>query len=428
MLFVWNASSGRFMSLYYLDEGLEESQIGAIFGVGSITAPFISTLLGIWSDRLMLRSPAGRHWCLGACLIIGTIFFTMQALHIPGVSRFTIMLVCRIVTGGANATAYILATAITVQGMADRKSFGEERLYGAVSWAITHLMLGVMIDVYGRVVQHVLIIVSTILVIISLVVIGVPQMPAHHEGSASPEKKSKGPGLAALGECGSVCALLHTYATSLVTMALFAYSIALGYGMTIVENLIFLLFRDLGGSYFLCGVSVVVTVVFEIPLFYCSKDLLERLGAPALICIAGLCYSFRAVGYTLCPGGWYVLLFEPMHGVTIATSSAASVELVASITPDELIATGQALFSFAKSLGSTAGNGIGGAIIREYGESTCYRVSAVIVLFGLCIYCLALLIDRKRRTASKITQDDEVGVVLPVTVGQPDDPSDSAAV
>merc|ERR1711865_549199 len=106
---------------------------------------------------------------------------------------------------------------------------------------------------------------------------------------------------------------------SALMIAFFIYAIALASGMAIVENLVFILFRELNASYFLCGVSVVVTVVFEIPLFSQSKRLLSRIGAPGLLTVAGLCYSFRVVGYTFCPGGWYVLFFEPMHGVTIAT-------------------------------------------------------------------------------------------------------------
>lgn len=157
--------------------------------------------------------------------------------------------------------------------------------------------------------------------------------------------------------------------------------------MTIVENMIFLLFEDLGASYFLMGLSVVVTVVFEIPLFRRSGEFLDRFGAAGLLSIAGLCYSGRVIGYTLVPGGWWVLLFEPMHGVTIACFSTASVDFVSSITPDEFAATGQAFLNLIRSgVGATLGTGVGGAIISRFGESACYRTSAAIVTCGLLLY------------------------------------------
>ena len=153
-----------------------------------------------------------------------------------------------------------------------------------------------------------------------------------------------------------------------------------------MENLTFLLFRDLGAPSFLCGVSVVVTVLFEVPLSK-SKALLERVGIPGLLSVAGVCYSFRVVGYTVCPNGWYVLLFEPMHGVTIAAWSTASVEVMASITPPAFTATGQAFLNLIRTgLGCTLGTSVGGEIIRTYGENACYRTSVVVVLLGFSIY------------------------------------------
>jgi len=396
------------MSLYYLAEGLDEFQIGVVFAVGSIMSPLISTLVGLLADRLTERSPSARHWCLAACVLIGSIAFTVQAVHIPRVSRFVTMLVCKVVTSGCEGSSGILADAITLEGLQDRKMFGQERLYGAVSWAIMHLGLGVLIDMYGRVVQNVLIIFAAILVIVVLMVIGVPASTngrIQEEEEVSPTKKTSG--LAALTNCEDLWLLLKTYFSSKCVVAFFIYAITLGYGMTIVENLLFLLFRELSASNFLCGVSVVVTVVFEIPLFCCSKWLLEKLGVPALLSIAGLCYSFRVVGYTLCPGGWFVLLFEPMHGVTIAAWSTASVELVASITPSDFTATGQAFLNLIRcGLGSTAGNSIGGAIIHTHGESVCYRTSAVVVLFGLLYYRTSLLFAPQNLHAPIRNDDD----------------------
>lgn len=388
-LFTQYACGGRFMSLYYLAEGLDESQIGLIFAVGSISGPLVSTCIGVLADRLFLRSPYARHGCLAVCVILHALFFTLQTVHVPRVSRFAIMLACRVFTNGFNNSCGVLADAITVEGLEDRKMFGQERLYGAVSWAIMHLLLGVLIDMYGRMVQHVLIVFAAILNIAVLFAIGIPASKTYVVQDGSQAKKA--PGLAALADRSALRVLLQAYLSSRHIMGFFVYTVGLGYGMTIVENLVFLLFRELDASYFLCGVSVVVTVVFEIPLFHRSKWLLEKLGVPTLLTIAGLCYSFRVVGYTLCPGGWFILLFEPMHGVTIAASSTASVELVASITPPAFTATGQALLNLIRSgVGSTAGNSIGGAIIREYGEKACYRTSAIIVTLGLLVYQAAL--------------------------------------
>jgi len=259
-----------------------------------------------------------------------------------------------------------------------------------------NLMLGVLLEWYGHIVQHVFIIVAAALVIASLIAIGVPP-PSVSAG------ENKGPGLVALADRAALYHLLKTYMSSRLKLAFFFYILTLGYGMSIVENLVFLLFRELNASYILCGISVVVTVVFEIPLFNKSKWLLERWGVSVLLVIAGLCYSFRVVGYTLCPGGWSVLLFEPMHGITIATVTTASAEMVSSITPPELTATGQAFLGLIRGgVGSALGNSVGGAIIHLYGESACYRFSAAIVSLGLCVYSAIAYSSFKMRPAPAV--------------------------
>lgn len=75
------------------------------------------------------------------------------------------------------------------------------------------------------------------------------------------------------------------------------------------------------------GLTVLLTVSFEIPIFQVAPRLLERFGSGTLLLVASLCYIFRAVGYSCIPVGhiWYVLGLEPLHGVTYACSQVSSV-------------------------------------------------------------------------------------------------------
>jgi len=98
-----------------------------------------------------------------------------------------------------------------------------------------------------------------------------------------------------------------------------------------------------------------------------------------------------------------------MHGVTIAAFATASVEVVASITDPAFAATGQALFGLVRSgFGSTIGNLAGGAVIREYGERTCYRGSAAIVMLGLAVYMAANWFGKARTPAAAIVEVAEI--------------------
>ena len=95
----------------------------------------------------------------------------------------------------------------------------------------------------------------------------------------------------------------------------------------VVDSLVFLFFEYLGSSYTVMGMTVLLTVSFEIPIFRVAPSLLERLGSGRLLLVASFCYISRAVGYSCIPKGHilYVLGLEPLHGVTYACSQVSFV-------------------------------------------------------------------------------------------------------
>jgi len=107
-------------------------------------------------------------------------------------------------------------------------------------------------------------------------------------------------------------------------------------GMAVVESLIFLYFNVLGSSFSLCAGTVVLTVIFEIPIFQVAPALLSKFGSTKLLLLACLCYSTRVVGYSLVPTGspWFVLLLEPLHGVTYGCATVSAANFVAKIMPE----------------------------------------------------------------------------------------------
>ena len=105
-----------------------------------------------------------------------------------------------------------------------------------------------------------------------------------------------------------------------------------------VESLIFLYFELLGGTYAVCGLTVAVTVMFEIPIFHLSATMLSKVGTAMMQQIACAAYVVRVIGYTIIPSDGhhiiYVLLMEPLHGVTYACSTSSSVEFIANFMPE----------------------------------------------------------------------------------------------
>jgi hypothetical protein len=184
---------------------------------------------------------------------------------------------------------------------------------------------------------------------------------------------------------------------------LFAF-VLLAAGQVIVDNLIFLYFEWLGSTYVVMGMTVVLTVAFEIPLFHVASKLLETFGANALLQMAMICYMVRVLGYTIIPQGkiLYVLLLEPMHGVTYACSAIGSVDYVAQAMPTGYEATGQGIVYFLRSIGNVVGLIFGGWAEDALGPRSLYRYAALMVAIGSVVFGMAMLVQQNhsRTTAA----------------------------
>jgi hypothetical protein len=172
-------------------------------------------------------------------------------------------------------------------------------------------------------------------------------------------------------------------------------------GMSLVENMLFLfLVEDLGAKKWLCGLSVVVTVAFEIPIFHHGKALLGRLGIQKLLFIAQAAFSVRAFGYTLLKNPFFVLLCEPLHGVTFGCYHIASVEYIRNIAPLGFEATSQGLLGTVRSLGSLVGTCIGGLVMESQGGATMYYIAGVVICMTMFLQVINLHSQQLRTSAA----------------------------
>lgn len=126
----------------------------------------------------------------------------------------------------------------------------------------------------------------------------------------------------------------------------------IGAAMELVSAFLFVyLQNNLHASTTLCGYTVGVTVLFEIPIFLYSKFFLRRLGHDVLFLLAMAAYGIRVWGYTtLTPATVYwVLPLEGLHGITFASMWIASIDFSTAIAPEEWSTTVQAILSVTMS-------------------------------------------------------------------------------
>jgi predicted MFS family arabinose efflux permease len=133
-----------------------------------------------------------------------------------------------------------------------------------------------------------------------------------------------------------------------------------------------------------------MTVLFELPIFAYSPQIMKKVSATQLMMIAHAAYCVRVVGYTFIGNfghGW-ILLLEPLHGVTFACFQLTAVVKLGKLAPPNLSNSIQGVRSTVTNLGRIIGSILGGYILQHYGATTLYRSYAAVVggvgiLYGL---------------------------------------------
>jgi len=150
-----------------------------------------------------------------------------------------------------------------------------------------------------------------------------------------------------------------------ISLAIFFFELfIIGAGMGLVERLLFVYIVEvLGGSYTLCGLTVLATVSVEIFIFQYSKFLLDLLGHEICFLLALACYVPRVLGYTLLTKNTrhWIILIEVAHGITFGFMFSAAVDKTADLAPPGREATFQTIQNACRGcLGAGTGAILGG--------------------------------------------------------------------
>lgn len=372
---------GRYSVIYYNLHGLTPQHIGLLQGlmpiVKSISQPFWAFVVdhGCFTRKQIYLS----------CRILGT--FVLLTLSLPWISKSTVRIfVVSLSTVTFSASGILYSYTLDLLGRLHKAKYGQYRVWCAISWGLGAVLMGSITDHFGF---------EPNFVIYGLLGVFSIALTAAYIPNKTLQEDIK-------GETNEV-ARVRDLAVLLCrprVLVFFLELVIMGAGMGTVESLLFLyLINDLGASTMLCGLSVGVTVMLEIPLFWWSKWFIERMGHDGMFAVAMLCFVIRVVGYTwLTPStvSW-VLLLEVMHGITFALfwTAAMDISKVLSLQTKGWNTTVPVIIStLFQCVGCGSGSIFGGWAMHHFGSRIMYQWTATIVLATLIIHCLGCLATR----------------------------------
>jgi MFS family permease len=375
---------GRFSAIYYNLHGLNSQHIGYIEGIRS-AIPIVSQLFwGIVADSFQSRK---RVWLITKT--ISTV--VLLALALPVVySSFSRILIVSIVGELFVSDGILDAFTLDLLGTANKIYYGRYRLYASLSWGLGSVVMGWVTDHYGFEPNFALFGILGLLMII-LVAMRIPDTTA-------PTSIQEGRTNVNAGKLMELVLLFLRPRT----MFFLVEVIIMGAGMATVERLLFLyLVNDLQASTLLCGLSVGVNVLFELPIFWYASKFMAVFGHDGLFMISMTCFVIRVYGYTLLTPAtkWAVLLLEVMHGITFAcfwiTSTDISKILVhqtrGAFWSTAIPSSVNMLYS---AVGCSLGSVVGGWAMNRYGSREMYKFTACIVFGTLVLHTIGTVVSK----------------------------------
>jgi PPP family 3-phenylpropionic acid transporter len=346
-----------YINLYLEGVGLSGSEIGLVRSLPSLVGIVAAPLWGILSDALRLRR---------GLFIIGTIGSAILMLIISLVTQLGWLIVLGVAHSFVLAVVMPLLTSMTLELLGERRAeYGQMRLWGAVGWGIMAPLAGLIIGAFGL--PWIFYGYALLMGVSVVLATRLPAVDVSLQDS--------------LG--GSLKALLGCRGLQIFLVSVFV----VGVGSAVTNNFLVLFLKELGGSEALYGLSLTVSTLSEIPVYFFSAPLLRRFGTrPVIICAIALYVIYTLLCAQLVNPVW-VLAVQLLLGAAFGGLWSAGVAYMAEVAPPGLGATAQSLFSSVfMGLAYAVGAAVGGVLYDGVGPVLTFQLTGVAILLGLAFF------------------------------------------
>lgn len=356
------ASIMGFASMYLLQAGFDNSQVGLLIAGAGLLSALLQPVIAAYADRRGSTS-------LGKLLMLsGTLGLVAAAALVPtgsslpltGLFYGSIMVLLQLTTPLVNALG--VATVNSGENM----NFGMARGFGSLGYAVAAYLMGRLAQRFGPVIVPVGMGVG-----FALMVLSVKCYPPVSAGAGTEEKQGSGQ--------GAFLRRYPRYAAVLVGLVLIFI------GHVVLNSFAFQIVEAKGGSSQEMGAAMAFCAIIELPVMFLFGWMLKKGKSHVWFRLSGVFFFLKCLGTLLCtdiPGYYAVQLFQ-MFGWALMTVSAVFY-INAIMAPGDGV-KGQACYTVALTLGNVIGATIAGGILDRSGVQAMLMFGTVSSLVGAVI-------------------------------------------
>lgn len=354
-----------FLPLLFRFKGLSPAQIGIVLSVGPIVAIFSQPFWGVVSDKKQS--------------VKNVIIFLLMATLITGLAVFfsptmsLLILMMMIFHFFMSPIQPLLDSLSTVFAKEKRVSYGSIRVWGSIGFAIASFVLGTIIGIIG--IQYLWIIYSIIIIRVLFIAIRltdpiVERKPLTTKGFQQAFRNAR--------FLGFLIAILF---------------IAIPHRMN--DSMLAIYLKSLGASEGRIGLAWTFSALSEAPVVAIMYILMKRIPLLLLLGIASFFYTCRWFLYGLLTDPMMIIYSQALHSVTFAIFMVSALQYIATIIPEEMLATGQtAYYATFNGLATIIGSAAGGYLMEQFGGGFIYKMGSISALIGTLLFIILYAKDK----------------------------------
>lgn len=358
------AAVSTYVSLYLLELGFTNSQIGVLMAVSGLLSAALQPLIAGYADRADSLSLKTINLLLAAATAIcGGGLLLVRSSRVLTLTLFALAIALLQTT-----TPLVNALGVTSINCGCKLNIGLSKSAASASYALTSLLLGLLCAKLGGIVVPFAILLSYGVFLTSLWLYPrqrAPQAPERAQAASSGFFQKYRGFLGFLAGCVLIF-ISHVF----------------------INNFTLQIITTKGGGSAEMGTATAIAAISEIPTMVLFSRMLKKKSSFFWMRLTGVFFTLKSLGSLLCASVAGFYFFQATQVLTWALIAVASVYYINAVMEPQDAVKGQAYYTMAFTLANVIGGILGGRMIDALGVGAMLALGTVSAAVGTIVVCL----------------------------------------